>query len=511
MWDPRARAEGGASTLAARRRRPRRRSRGRVGQRSTALAAWVGARGSPAAAAARAASRPASTPTPPTSASSSSAAAAIVVASACNGQGFQFAPETGAAGGEPRARGRRGAGARRRRAGETTTSDSSTSASRSATARSTSRGARAAGAGGALRHSALRHLRGSAAPQRAALSGGVRGRAGRAGSSSCRRSRPTPRSPCAASSPRRGPAATSSARASSRPRCGPGPTPADLAERPDEGRRAARARDPRRGPDHPRQPRRARAHGRGRGAARHPRRGSAFACAPTSSATTSPRRCRPTGVSVRDAIQRYKAGIPTEDLLAISEDEIRDPYLDLAGIHLHLGRHSADPAIWRAAIDSLAELLVAPAARLGRLDSARARPRRRLPRPARSVRAGAAAARRRSAPLAGHRRLRGGDLRPPRPRGSSGSGHRPSRGAARDRARPGALRRRRHPPGDGGQREAPDGADPADLGGDRLLRRLPAGREPRVQPLDLPSGRERRRPGRPHWSPTSPGAPARST
>jgi diaminopimelate decarboxylase len=63
------------------------------------------------------------------------------------------------------------------------------------------------------------------------------------------------------------------------------------------------------------------------------------------------------GASVRDAIQRYKAGIPTEDVLAISEREIRDPNLDVAGIHLHLGRHSTDPGIWRAAIDSLLDLL----------------------------------------------------------------------------------------------------------------------------------------------------------
>jgi diaminopimelate decarboxylase len=70
-----------------------------------------------------------------------------------------------------------------------------------------------------------------------------------------------------------------------------------------------------------------------------------------------PSEMSPEGLSIRDAVQRYKAGIPTEDILAISESEIRDPNLDHAGIHFHLGRHSADPAIWSAAIDSLAELL----------------------------------------------------------------------------------------------------------------------------------------------------------
>jgi diaminopimelate decarboxylase len=71
----------------------------------------------------------------------------------------------------------------------------------------------------------------------------------------------------------------------------------------------------------------------------------------------APSEMSPTSVSVREAIQRYKAGIPTEDLLAITAEEIRDPRLDVAGIHLHIGRHSADPEMWSAAIDSLGQLL----------------------------------------------------------------------------------------------------------------------------------------------------------
>ena len=65
----------------------------------------------------------------------------------------------------------------------------------------------------------------------------------------------------------------------------------------------------------------------------------------------------PDGASIREAIQRYKAGIPTEDILAIGEAEIADANLELTGIHLHLGRHSTDPAIWSAAIDALCALL----------------------------------------------------------------------------------------------------------------------------------------------------------
>jgi diaminopimelate decarboxylase len=70
-----------------------------------------------------------------------------------------------------------------------------------------------------------------------------------------------------------------------------------------------------------------------------------------------PSEMSPAGLSVRGALDRYKAGIPTEDLVAIAEEEIRDPALDVRGIHLHVGRHSADPAIWTAATASLGLLL----------------------------------------------------------------------------------------------------------------------------------------------------------
>ena len=71
----------------------------------------------------------------------------------------------------------------------------------------------------------------------------------------------------------------------------------------------------------------------------------------------APSEMSPDGASIRDAIQRYKAGIPTEDILAIGAAEIADSNLELTGIHFHLGRHSADPAIWTAAIGRLCALL----------------------------------------------------------------------------------------------------------------------------------------------------------
>lgn len=78
-----------------------------------------------------------------------------------------------------------------------------------------------------------------------------------------------------------------------------------------------------------------------------------------------PSEMSPQGLSIRDSVQRYKAGIPTEDILAITEDEVRDANLELTGIHLHLGRHSAAPAVWAAAVVSLGELLAKLRARWG--------------------------------------------------------------------------------------------------------------------------------------------------
>jgi diaminopimelate decarboxylase len=70
-----------------------------------------------------------------------------------------------------------------------------------------------------------------------------------------------------------------------------------------------------------------------------------------------PSEMSPEGASIRDAVQRYKAGIPTEELLAIGAAELANPALDLTGIHFHLGRHSDDPAVWSAAVDALCALL----------------------------------------------------------------------------------------------------------------------------------------------------------
>ncbi len=82
-----------------------------------------------------------------------------------------------------------------------------------------------------------------------------------------------------------------------------------------------------------------------------------FRCRPELAGMDGPSEMSPDGLSIRDAVQRYKAGIPSEDLFAIPEAQVRDPNLDVSGLMLHLGRHSADPALWSAGIEALAGIL----------------------------------------------------------------------------------------------------------------------------------------------------------
>lgn len=51
-------------------------------------------------------------------------------------------------------------------------------------------------------------------------------------------------------------------------------------------------------------------------------------------------------MSIRIATQRYKPGIPTEQLLAIPPDVVEAPELDLRGVMAHIGRQGREPKIW---------------------------------------------------------------------------------------------------------------------------------------------------------------------
>jgi diaminopimelate decarboxylase len=63
-------------------------------------------------------------------------------------------------------------------------------------------------------------------------------------------------------------------------------------------------------------------------------------------------------VSVREAVARYKPGIPTAELLA-ARGPAGLPGVELTGVMMHIGRHGADPGLWAAAIASLAGIVAA--------------------------------------------------------------------------------------------------------------------------------------------------------
>lgn len=63
-------------------------------------------------------------------------------------------------------------------------------------------------------------------------------------------------------------------------------------------------------------------------------------------------------LSIRTAADRYKPGITFEDAKAIGQTAITAPEVDLSGLMVHLGRHSAQPEVWVAMARSFADLVV---------------------------------------------------------------------------------------------------------------------------------------------------------
>jgi len=66
-------------------------------------------------------------------------------------------------------------------------------------------------------------------------------------------------------------------------------------------------------------------------------------------------------LSIAIATQRYKPGIPTEQLFSLDPDELAGPELNLRGLMAHIGRQGADPRIWA----ELASWIAALTGRLG--------------------------------------------------------------------------------------------------------------------------------------------------
>lgn len=61
--------------------------------------------------------------------------------------------------------------------------------------------------------------------------------------------------------------------------------------------------------------------------------------------------------SIHEAASIYKAGIPTEDLLALTRTQLERQELDISGFHVHLGRHDASPETWSGMTTALVELI----------------------------------------------------------------------------------------------------------------------------------------------------------
>jgi diaminopimelate decarboxylase len=59
----------------------------------------------------------------------------------------------------------------------------------------------------------------------------------------------------------------------------------------------------------------------------------------------------PTGL----AMQVYKPGVPTEQLLALSREDL-GAEIDLVGLHLHVARNTTDPAFWALAARNMVEI-----------------------------------------------------------------------------------------------------------------------------------------------------------
>jgi diaminopimelate decarboxylase len=61
--------------------------------------------------------------------------------------------------------------------------------------------------------------------------------------------------------------------------------------------------------------------------------------------------------SIHEAAATYKAGIPTEDLVALSHAQLERQELDISGLMVHLGRHDASPETWSGMVTAFVEVI----------------------------------------------------------------------------------------------------------------------------------------------------------
>ena len=65
----------------------------------------------------------------------------------------------------------------------------------------------------------------------------------------------------------------------------------------------------------------------------------------------------PERVSIREATQRYKPGIPGEALVEVVRELLAAPGVELTGVMMHAGRHTADLGVWREMMTRFARVI----------------------------------------------------------------------------------------------------------------------------------------------------------
>jgi diaminopimelate decarboxylase len=78
---------------------------------------------------------------------------------------------------------------------------------------------------------------------------------------------------------------------------------------------------------------------------------------PDFSALTQPTDWYEDETSIAEAARRYKAGIPTDDVLDVGRRALRMPEIELTGLHAHIGRHTNGTAQWPTIVDAYVRLL----------------------------------------------------------------------------------------------------------------------------------------------------------